>query len=663
MIPAVQAATSSGASLVENPAEKSGSIFSRLRKLSARHKDNNSESIAVPVAAEYSQPSVGNPAEAPRGEGAFSRLRKLSARVRKNNSSQSITVQAATEYSRPPVDNVAKTLGGESGGRDARGSDQFSESRTAVDSSAEPEDDLQPGLASGRSVVNGAGLKGKARVYEDMTPPDNRLSTPSLASQIHTSTSPSSPFHDAEADIVELYFADTRALSDPDAFRALQQQQRGRPNPDAGPSTGGGMFLSLRNRTKSILKKPDSQFGTMQAAMQSTPALGRPKKVSFSLPSFATRKRTSSTGAADQPSNYVQPVIKSPPPPAGKTTKESSGIVDYLRNRKRSITKGVPPGQKPSSGSGKMPTPFSEPLPSLNTPAEDPPSPPGDSLRAERPSASPQKPKTGTDNNMTSGPSGSLGTSPSTPNPPIRRKKSFHLPRLRPRTISAKAVESEQSVPSTSPRPLNPHAQEFIPQMTIVKKAEDGPLTVSESETTLATSPTSSSSVGSSTFDNVISPRAEDLSSAATTQNLGPRAGPVPEAASPAPSPTDTLVAKSYSDLYVPPHRRRKSAESGIFLKSTIPFPSSTEDTGPANGIGLTNEPGPANELGPTNDLGPANETGTVKETRPDDGTGLDDEVSGNETALANQPGTTESEEFTLKTDSKYSARISSKPP
>ncbi|KAJ7698704.1 hypothetical protein B0H17DRAFT_1328576 [Mycena rosella] len=143
----------------------------------------------------------------------------------------------------------------EGGARAGRGSDGFSDSSTVLDPEAELDEELQAaGASAGRPLLsvpasrsapanlNGAAgpkTNGKGRALGDATPRVNGHSTPARASQSQSQAqAQQSPFSawtpvddledayaDGDGEIVELDFAETRALSDPDALRAVLLQR------------------------------------------------------------------------------------------------------------------------------------------------------------------------------------------------------------------------------------------------------------------------------------------------------------------------------------------------------------------------------------------------------------------------------------------------------
>ncbi|KAJ6501281.1 hypothetical protein DFH09DRAFT_1375837 [Mycena vulgaris] len=155
-----------------------------------------------------------------------------------------------------------------------RASEGMSEGSTVLDPEAELDQELQAaGASAGRPllsvppprnppvVVNGGAAKvnGKGRAHGDATPRVNGHSTPARpppSSQVATSpfaaaTQLWQPVDDTadaleDGEIVELDFADTRALSDPDAFRAALAR-RGR-EPES--SEGGGRERKGRKKGK-----------------------------------------------------------------------------------------------------------------------------------------------------------------------------------------------------------------------------------------------------------------------------------------------------------------------------------------------------------------------------------------------------------------------------
>ncbi|KAJ6536000.1 hypothetical protein DFH09DRAFT_1179314 [Mycena vulgaris] len=486
----------------------------------------------------------------------------------------------------------------------------------------------------------------------------------------------------------------------------------GNPAGTLGPS-----FQFLRG----VLKKPDSRFFNMQTAMQSSPSLAQNKKVSFALP--FSRKRNQSTGTlknAGQPYNSMPTAMESSPSLVASTTTKSSGIVDFLRNRKRSTTKDdfIPTAKELSSSlvnnistakeslaigdfirNRKRLTPRDDFTPTAmesssslannistakkssaigdfirnrkrSTPKEDliptavesssslvhnaaKKSGIGDFLRTRKrstgkdddfqraqtalgqlslplsdPALTPRthtseqstpisqstaqnhprtqseqyvagqnRPKEGSDNDVP-------GMSHEPPMKKVKRRKSLRLPGFKTKKADTKAT-GQSSTLGSSPRPLNAHAQEFIPQRPIAKSVDF--------ETTLTTTdPTVNPSLGSPTFDtdSVVQGLKEEATYVVTgihnptAEPSSPVLPAPPEPASIARPSIETLnswATKPQIDpksLYVPPHRRRKPAESGIFLKSTIPFPNTTGDDGPRN----------------DGDSGPKNEPETIQE-------------------------------------------------
>ncbi|KAJ7484490.1 hypothetical protein FB451DRAFT_1363989 [Mycena latifolia] len=154
--------------------------------------------------------------------------------------------------------------------RGARGSDGFSESSTVLDPEAELDEELQAaGASAGRPLLsvpaprnppapvpaNGAAkANGKGRAHGDVTPRVNGHSTPARQAQAQAQTSFAAgaqlwvPVDDLEeGEIVELDFADTRALSDPDtaAGDGLADAES---SDGLGPSEGAALGAGGRER-------------------------------------------------------------------------------------------------------------------------------------------------------------------------------------------------------------------------------------------------------------------------------------------------------------------------------------------------------------------------------------------------------------------------------
>lgn len=144
----------------------------------------------------------------------------------------------------------------------------------------------------------------------------------------------------------------------------------------------------------------------------------------------------------------------------------------------------------------------------------------------------------------------------------MRRKKSFRLPKISKHKKPVEAIAA--GVPSEAPtsRPLNGKAPEFIPGGTTKNlPANDIP-----------------PGIGVSTTNSVVLNDRTELS-----LSVAARAAVIrPNITKASRGDTSKDVSKPKADpksVYIHPHRRRKSSETGIFLKpivpeSTIPFPT-----------------------------------------------------------------------------------------
>lgn len=171
----------------------------------------------------------------------------------------------------------------------------------------------------------------------------------------------------------------------------------------------------------------------------------------------------------------------------------------------------------------------------------------------------------------------------------MRRKKSFRLPKIskHKKPVEAIAVSVPSEAPTSSP--LNGKAPEFIPGGTTKNLlANDIPPGIGVSTTNSVVLNDRTELPGSTT-------RVESFTRGSTTGGTSDETGAMvslsvaaqaavtrPNITKASRGDTSKDVSKPKADpksVYIHPHRRRKSSETGIFLKpivpeSTIPFPT-----------------------------------------------------------------------------------------
>ncbi|KAJ7471193.1 hypothetical protein B0H11DRAFT_2040776 [Mycena galericulata] len=389
------------------------------------------------------------------------------------------------------------------------------------------------------------------------------------------------------------------------------------------PSERSGSFFRFPRNAKRALgtEKPEPKFTSLPSAMKSSASLGPPKKVSFVLP--FTRKRNRSTGSVENPGQIASMpmAMESSPSLVENTSRKPSSIYRLFGNRKGS--EGVKPTDmqsvQPSPGSSSRPV--RELIPARTSPLSPKENPATHSSRWDPPSGQRENYTTPGQMTMGSYTSGShvdkTSKKPSSIMSFLRdRKRSMTLKKPEKRDPPVSNAESPglgaHNIILPSGQLENSTAAREASLQTIggaegSMSRNPGFAQAKENATLLSAQPPEESASSSGTLNPhapEFIPRGLDKNKnvtegiSATAVITSTESNSLTDRSNLVTIPSEPPVRKPSIDpsgVYVPPHRRRKNTNTGIFLKpltSTVVFPTvKNDESGPDVESGISGEP------------------------------------------------------------------------